>query len=173
MKRLTEHLYYFQEEDGALYVDGAKFSFLIDGADPAEIIRQLEYAGLKKPRFSVVTSALPITGEIDRWTNEKIAESCSATLIFQHRMTIRATDVTAKIFELEHIPQHLIIYFSEDRVLYLGSVLQMKEENNPEKIKMLLYIVESLQCEYVIVRGWNPFEKEKILDYLYQRLQKC
>lgn len=177
MKKLTEHVYYFSDEETPiLYAKGRRLSVFVDScSNQVKLKGGFVQRTLPQSNVTIQTSGeLNIKNADPIITNETIAESCSATFIFQQRFTLEAEDVTAKIFELEHRPDHLLVYFPQDRVLYLGNILKkdfQDASDDMEKVKMLVYIVETLQCDWVILYGHQPFEKEKILDYLYRKLR--
>jgi glyoxylase-like metal-dependent hydrolase (beta-lactamase superfamily II) len=91
---------------------------------------------------------------------------------FDTELTLNLGGITAKIFHVEspHSEDTVLIFVPEERILFLGDSTSEDFFNNGymdhNKLKMLINVIESIDCQYCILSHTDPLTKSELLDYL-------
>jgi glyoxylase-like metal-dependent hydrolase (beta-lactamase superfamily II) len=91
---------------------------------------------------------------------------------FKKELFINLGGITAKIFHTvsPHSEDTVLIYISEERILFLGDSTSEDFYNDgymdTEKLAALTSLIESIDCKYCILGHADPLTKSDLLDYL-------
>ena len=91
---------------------------------------------------------------------------------FEKKLTLNLGGMTAKIFHMvsPHSEDTVLIYIPEEKILFLGDSTSEDFFNDgymdKEKLKALINLIESMDCNYCILSHADPLTKSDLLDYL-------
>ncbi|MEL7625132.1 MAG: MBL fold metallo-hydrolase [Clostridiales bacterium] len=91
---------------------------------------------------------------------------------FEKELTINLGGMTARIFYAEspHSEDTVLIYVPEEKILFLGDSTSEDFFNDSymdkDKLKKLMNLIESTECQYCILSHTDPLTKWELLHYL-------
>ncbi|MGG5343954.1 MBL fold metallo-hydrolase [Enterococcus sp. AZ192] len=106
------------------------------------------------------------------YSNNQKVRVVLSDIEFDTELTLKLGNLTAKIIHVDspHSDDTVLIHIPEERVLFLGDATSEDFFNNGymdfDKLKQLIRVIESIDCEYCILGHTEPLLKSELLDYL-------